>query len=129
MPQKLVCRNPDLSQLRADGLDISIGKSNYLLIRDAPYVNAAKQIKRGIIASALDLAGENTVPPKSHVVFFVGEPPVMNTALRCPELAQTQTKPWARGSYPTTRSLESQQRDPRPASTRITTKRLKRTSQ
>src|SRR5260370_16639477 len=75
MPQRLVSLNPDLSQLRADGLDTSIGTSKYLLIRDVPYVNAAKQIKRGIIASALDLAGENTVPPKSHVVFFVGEPP------------------------------------------------------
>src|SRR6266446_10026604 len=75
MSQKLVSLNADLSKLRADGLDISIGKSNYLLIRDVPYVNAAKQIKRGIIVSALDLAGENTVPPKSHVVFFVGEPP------------------------------------------------------
>jgi hypothetical protein len=75
MSQKLVNLNADLSQLRADGLDISIGKSNYLLIRDVPYVNAAKQVKRGIIASVLDLAGETTVSPKSHVVFFVGEPP------------------------------------------------------
>jgi hypothetical protein len=75
MSQKLVSLNADLSQLRADGLDISIGKSNYLLIRDVPYVNAAKQVNRGIIASVLDLAGETRVPPKSHVVFFVGEPP------------------------------------------------------
>jgi hypothetical protein len=75
MSQKLVSLNADLSQLRSDGLDISIGKSNYLLIRDVPYVNAAKQVKCGSIASVLDLAGETTVPPKSHVVFFVGEPP------------------------------------------------------
>ena len=44
MSQKLVSLNADLSQLRSDGLDISIGKSNYLLIRDVPYVNAAKQV-------------------------------------------------------------------------------------
>jgi hypothetical protein len=75
MSQKLVNLNADLSQLRADGLDISVGKSNYLLIRDVPYVNAAKQVKRGIIASVLDLAGETTVSPRSHVVLFVGEPP------------------------------------------------------
>jgi hypothetical protein len=75
MSQKLVSLNADLSQLRAEGLDICIGKSSYLLIRDVPYVNAAKQVKRGVIASVLDLAGETTVPPKSHVVFFVGEPP------------------------------------------------------
>ena len=75
MSQRLVSLNPDLSRLRADGLDFLISKSNYLFVRDVPYVNAAKQIKRGIIASALDLAGETTVPPRSHVVFFVGDPP------------------------------------------------------
>jgi hypothetical protein len=75
MSQKLASLNADLSHLRADGLDICIGRSNYLLIRDVPYVNAVKQVKLGIIASVLDLAGETTVPPKSHVVFFVGEPP------------------------------------------------------
>jgi hypothetical protein len=75
MPQRLVSLNTDLSQLRADGLDISIGRSNFLLIRGVPYVNAAQEVKLGTIASALDLAGETTVPPASHVVFFVGEPP------------------------------------------------------
>jgi hypothetical protein len=75
MSQKLVSLNVDLSRLRAEGLDISIGKSKYLLIRDVPYVNGAKQIKRGIIATPLDLAGETTTPPESHVIYFVGDLP------------------------------------------------------
>src|SRR3989339_218617 len=75
MSQRLVSLNPDLSRLRADGLDVSVGESGHLLIRDVPYVNCAKEVKRGIIASALDLAGETTVPPRSHVIFFVGEYP------------------------------------------------------
>lgn len=75
MSQKLVNLNPDLSRLRADGLDVAIGKSKHLLIRDVPYVNSAKQVKLGILASVLDLAGEMTVSPQSHVVFFVGECP------------------------------------------------------
>jgi hypothetical protein len=75
MSQKLVNLNPDMSRLRADGLDIVISKSKHLFVRSVPYVNAAKEIRRGIIASALDLAGETTVPPESHVGFFVGEPP------------------------------------------------------
>lgn len=75
MSQKLVSLNSDLSRLRAEGLDIYVGKSKHLFVRDVPYVNAAKEIKRGIIASVLDLAGETTVPPESHVVFFVGDPP------------------------------------------------------
>jgi hypothetical protein len=75
MSQKLVNLNGNLSQLRAEGLDVSIGKSKHLLIRGVPYVTANKEIKSGTIASVLDLAGEVTVPPESHVVFFVGEPP------------------------------------------------------
>ena len=75
MSQRLVSLNPDLSQLRADGLDISISKSNFLLVRGVPYVNGAREVKLGTIASALDLAGDTTAPPASHVVFFVGEPP------------------------------------------------------
>jgi hypothetical protein len=75
MSQRLVSLNEDLSRLRAAGYDVVIGKSNHLLVRDVPYVNADKQVKRGIIASDLDLAGEATIPPKSHVVFFIGEYP------------------------------------------------------
>ena len=51
MSQKLVSLNPDLSRLRADGLDIYIGKSKHLFIRGVPYVNAAKEVKLGIIAA------------------------------------------------------------------------------
>lgn len=75
MSQRLVNLNPDLSRLRADGYDVAIGKSGHLLIRDIPYVNSAKEVKRGTIASILDLAGDTTVPPNSHVAFFVGDYP------------------------------------------------------
>jgi Domain of unknown function (DUF6791)/ThiF family len=75
MSQRLVSLNLDLSRLRAEGLDVFIGKSKHLFIRGVPYVNAASETKSGIIASVLDLAGEATVPPESHVIFFVGEPP------------------------------------------------------
>src|SRR5687768_15040984 len=75
MSQRLVNLNEDLSRLRADGYDISVSKSGYLLVRDVPYVNPEKAVKRGVIAMALDLAGERTISPTSHVVYFVGEVP------------------------------------------------------
>ena len=75
MSQKLVSLNEDLSRVRSDGYDIAVSKSGRLLVRDLPYVNAAKQVRRGIIAMDLDLAGEKTVAPQSHVVFFVGDYP------------------------------------------------------
>src|SRR5438874_468822 len=75
MSQRLVSLNEDLSRLRADGYDIVVSKSGRLLIRDVPHVNPAKEVRLGIIAMDLDLAGEKTVAPQSHVVFFVGECP------------------------------------------------------
>src|SRR6266705_5773393 len=74
MSQKLVSLNEDLSRLRSDGYDVSTG-TGYLFVGAVPYLNSNKEINRGIIASVLDVAGEKTVPPKSHVVFFVGECP------------------------------------------------------
>ena len=100
MSQRLVSLNPDLSRLRADGLDVAISKSKHLLIRDVPYVNAARQIKRGAIASVLDLAGEATVPPQSHVVFFVGEPPCDQHGSLLPGVSQNTNQALDEGLVP-----------------------------
>jgi hypothetical protein len=100
MSQKLVSLNSDLSRLRADGLDISIGKSKHLFIRDVPYVNSAKEVKRGIIASVLDLAGETTVPPETHVIFFVGEPPCDEHGAPLPGVSQNTNQALGEGLTP-----------------------------
>lgn len=100
MSQKLVSLNPDLSGLRAEGLDIVISKSKHLLILGVPYVNAAKEIKRGTIASVLDLAGEATVPPDSHVVFFVGEPPCDEHGSVLPGVSQNTNHALGEGFVP-----------------------------
>jgi hypothetical protein len=100
MSQKLVSLNPDLSRLRADGLDVSVGKSKHLLIRDVPYVNSAKEVKHGIIASVLDLAGETTIPPESHVVFFVGEAPCDEHGSPLPGVSQNTNHPLGEGMIP-----------------------------
>lgn len=100
MSQRLVNLNADLSRLRAEGLDVIISKSKYLFVRDVPYVNAAKQIKRGIIASALDLAGETTVPPQSHVVFFVGDPPCDENGSTLPGVSENTNHALGEGYAP-----------------------------
>src|SRR5258708_30426695 len=100
MSQRLVSLNPDLSRLRADGLDISIGKSKHLFVRDVPYVNAAKEIKSGIIASVLDLAGETTIPAESHVVFFVGEPPCDEHGSMLPGVSENTNQALGEGVVP-----------------------------
>jgi hypothetical protein len=75
MSLKLVSRSPDLSRLRADGYDIAVRKSGHLLVRDVPYVNCAKEVHRGILVSELNVAGEATAPPETHVALFVGSCP------------------------------------------------------
>ena len=74
MSRSLISRSPDLRKLADDGYDIDI-VSGHLVIRDAPYVNASREVKRGILVSALDLAGDVTARPTTHVVMFCGEYP------------------------------------------------------
>lgn len=75
MSQRLVSLSPDLSRLRDEGYDIVVSASNHLLVRDVPYVSSGKVVRRGTIAMALDVGGDSTAPPQSHVAFFVGECP------------------------------------------------------
>ena len=49
------------------------------------YVSAAKEIKRGMIASVLDLAGDTTVPRNRMSSSSLANLDVMNTARCCSE--------------------------------------------
>jgi hypothetical protein len=76
MSQKLVNRNWDLSQLRAEGYDVEVKLPAHLLVKDVPYVTSDKKVKLGILVSELgDVAGDVLVAPKNHVAFFAGECP------------------------------------------------------
>src|SRR6267154_4319227 len=74
MSQELISRNDDLKKLRDEGYEIEI-RSTYLLVRNVPYVNSQKEVKRGILISALQLAGDKTVRPSDHVALFSGDHP------------------------------------------------------
>jgi len=74
MSQRLIDRNPDLKRLRDEGFDVEVRKS-YLLLKDVPYVDANRTVRRGILASELSLSGDLTIPPATHVIHFAGEFP------------------------------------------------------
>ncbi len=74
MSQRLISLSPDLKRLRDEGYDIEV-RSSYLLIKDVPYVNSNKEIKRGILVSKLTLAGDVTSKPDTHVALFAGDHP------------------------------------------------------
>jgi len=100
MSQKLVSLNPDLRRLRADGYDIAIDMSRHLLVSDVPYVNSKREIKYGMIVSHLDVAGENTIAPESHVVFFVGEYPCNVDGSPLPGVSQNTNQQLGDGLTP-----------------------------
>lgn len=74
MSRRLISRSADLQRLRDEGYDLEV-RSGYLLVKDVPYVNARREIKRGTLVSTLTLAGDVTTRPDNHVAFFIGEYP------------------------------------------------------
>lgn len=74
MSQQLLDHSPDLKKLQDEGFEVDI-INGFLLIRNIPYVNKNKEIKKGVLISPLDLSGEKTVRPSNHVVLFAGEDP------------------------------------------------------
>ena len=69
MSQSLISRSRDLKRLRDEGYDLEI-RSGYLLVKDVPYVNSRREVKRGILVSTLTLAGDVTTTPDNHVAYF-----------------------------------------------------------
>lgn len=74
MSQQLISRSPDLAKLKEDGYEVEV-RANHLVIRNVPYVNANREVKRGLLVSTLTLAGQVTTKPDTHVARFAGEHP------------------------------------------------------
>jgi hypothetical protein len=74
LSQKLVDRSPDLKRLRDEGFDLQV-VGTHLLVKSVPYVNAGKEIKRGMLVSTLEFAQNNVKKPDEHTVWFAGERP------------------------------------------------------
>lgn len=74
MSRRLIDRSPDLKQLRNEGYDIDV-VNGFVIVRDVPYLNSSRQVKRGTVISTLTLAGDITTRPDTHVALFSGEYP------------------------------------------------------
>jgi len=74
MSQRLINLNPDLKKMRDEGFEIAI-VSNFLVMRNVPYVNSKQEVKLADLVSELTLAGDKTTKPSTHVVHFTGEHP------------------------------------------------------
>ncbi len=74
MSQQLINRSLDLKKLQDDGYEIEI-RSNHLLLKNVPYLNSQRQVRRGTLVSTLTLAGDKTTTPDDHQTHFSGEVP------------------------------------------------------
>jgi hypothetical protein len=74
--RKLVARSPDLKRLQDEGYDLKVTKTGgHLLVSQVPYLNASRQIKRGVLVSVLETHEDRTRKPDDHTVWFIGERP------------------------------------------------------
>lgn len=74
MSRRPIDRSPKLKQLRDEGYDIDV-VTGYLLVRDVPYVNAKRELKRGILISPLEVNNDVALQPGDHQVKWFGEHP------------------------------------------------------
>lgn len=74
MSQKLINLSQDLKRLREEGYSIEV-RGGLLVMRDVPYVNSKCEVQIGTLISSLNVAGEVTQTPETHVVHFDGEFP------------------------------------------------------
>ena len=72
-----ISRSPDLKRLRDEGYEAEVC-NGYLLIHHVPYVNAKAQVDYGTLVSTLNLAGNVTTMPETHVAMWTGDHPCDN---------------------------------------------------
>lgn len=74
MSHPLISRSPELSKLLEEGYEIEIVLP-HLLVRSVPYVDTARNVRRGTLVVPLNLNVDVTLPPNTHVVMFAGNFP------------------------------------------------------
>lgn len=86
MSRELFSLNPDLKALREEGYFVQC-VGGMLIMRDVPYVNEQREVKRGTLYSSLCLSGDRTVKPEPHTVHFDGEFPCTAAGVRLDAIA------------------------------------------
>jgi hypothetical protein len=74
MSSRPTSRSPDLQRLRDVGYNIQV-VAGHLVVRDVPYVNSNREVKRGTLVSTLTLNGDVAQRPGDHIAYWAGEQP------------------------------------------------------
>lgn len=90
MSRALFSRNADLAKLREEGYFVQV-VGGFLVMREVPYVDADRKVRRGTLISSLALAGDQTRPPDTHVMHFDGDFPCLADGTRIAAIANQTT--------------------------------------
>ena len=74
MSRRPIALSPDLIRLQNEGYDLDM-RDGYLLIKDVPFVDSRRVLRRGVLISKLKLSGDTTEKPDTHVCYWTGEHP------------------------------------------------------
>lgn len=74
MLKTLASHNPDLQRLLEKGYALTID-SNYLVVRDIPYLDSAGQLQWSAFVGKLVLEDQTRVRPENHQIFFAAPRP------------------------------------------------------
>lgn len=74
MLKTLASRNPDLQRLLEKGYALTID-SDYLVVRDIPYLDSAGQLQWSAFVGKMDFEDQTKVRPKDHQIYFAAPRP------------------------------------------------------
>jgi len=74
MSRRPIDRSPPLKRLRDEGYDVDV-VTGYLVIRNVPYVDQNRQVKRGVLFAPLELVNDIAKPPRDHQTKWFGDHP------------------------------------------------------
>ena len=85
MLEALISHNDDLHKLQSKKFVMELCEG-YLVIHHIPYLNNNIEVKEGTLLVELSLSGINTIKPKDHTAFWIGEWPCDTTGNKLPSL-------------------------------------------
>ncbi len=74
MSHSLIDRSADLKRLEDEGYEVEV-KADHLILHHVPYVAESSVIKYGALVSSLNVQGDSTSRPDTHVAMFIGSMP------------------------------------------------------
>lgn len=87
MLQSLVSHNDDIRRLVEKGYAVAFDRTNHLVVRDVPYLDAERNLKIGAFVTKLEFIDQQRVKQQDHQVFFAGAIPYGLDGRPVPNLA------------------------------------------